>query len=125
MSPAWLVLAVAALLEVPLGLAQNTEDLIKHGEQVFNRSCATGYCHGQKGVAAGAPRLAARGFDQAYIENTISRGLPGTSMPSFSGSLSRSDLSVVIAYVANLNGIIYSPPASAQNGLDDVQRAMR
>ena len=108
MSRAWFVLGLAALLEVPLGLAQNTEDLIKHGEQVFNRSCATGYCHGLQGVAAGAPRLAARGFDQAYIDNTVARGLQGTSMPAFSGSLSRPDLNAVVAYVAKLNGIDYS-----------------
>jgi hypothetical protein len=57
MRPACLVLAVAALLEVPLGLAQSPEDLSKQGEQVFNRSCATGYCRGLQGIAAGAPPL--------------------------------------------------------------------
>jgi len=115
MSPAWFVLAVAGLLEGPLGLAQNTEDLIKHGEQVFNRSCATGYCHGLQGVAAGAPRLAARGFDQAYIDNTVARGLQGTSMPAFTGTLSRADLNAVVAYVAKLNGIDYSAAGSTEN----------
>jgi mono/diheme cytochrome c family protein len=95
MRPAWLVLAVAALLEGPLGLAQSPEEVTKQGEQVFNRSCATGYCHGLQGIAAGAPRLAARGFDQAYIDNTVARGLQGTSMPAFTGSLSRSDLNAV------------------------------
>lgn len=114
MRPACFVLAIAALLEGPLGLAQSPEDVTKHGEQVFNRSCATGYCHGQKGLAAGAPRLAARGFDKAYIDSTINRGLPGTSMPGFAGSLSRSDLDSVMAYVANLNGIAYSPPSPAE-----------
>jgi mono/diheme cytochrome c family protein len=115
MTPAWLVLAVAALLEGPLGLAQNPEEVIKQGEQVFNRSCATGYCHGLQGVAAGAPRLASRGFDQAYIDNTVARGLQGTSMPAFTGSLSRSDLNAVVAYVAKLNGIVYSPAGSAES----------
>ena len=70
---AWLVLAVAALLVGPLAFAQNPGDLSKQGEQVFNRSCATGYCHGLQGVAAGAPRLAARGFDQGYIDKTGAR----------------------------------------------------
>jgi len=41
------------------------QDLVKQGEAVFNKSCATGYCHGAKGTNGGAPRLAARGFDQA------------------------------------------------------------
>lgn len=75
------------------------------GEKVFAQSCATGYCHGARGTPAGAPRLAGRGFDQAYITNTISRGLPGTAMPAFGTTLSRADLIAVITYVANLNGI--------------------
>jgi mono/diheme cytochrome c family protein len=88
------------LLIVPsLGWSQSS------GEKVFAQSCATGYCHGARGAAAGAPRLAARGFDQAYITNTIMRGLPGTSMPAFGTTLSRADLTAVVSYVASLNGI--------------------
>jgi mono/diheme cytochrome c family protein len=75
------------------------------GEKVFAESCATGYCHGARGTPAGAPRLAGRGFDQTYITSTILRGLPGTAMPAFGTTLSRSDLVAVIAYVASLNGI--------------------
>lgn len=82
-----------------LGWAQSS------GEKVFAQSCATGYCHGGRGVAAGAPRLAGRGFDQAYITNTIMRGLPGTAMPAFGATLSRADLIAVVTYVAGLNGI--------------------
>ncbi len=73
MRPAWFVLAVATLLAGSPGFAQSCEDLTKQGEQVFNRSCATGYCHGLQGVAAGAQRLAARGFDHACIDNTVAR----------------------------------------------------
>ena len=75
------------------------------GEKVFAQSCATGYCHGARGTPAGAPRLAGRGFDQAYITNTVMRGLPGTAMPAFGTTLSRPDLVAVVTYVANLNGI--------------------
>jgi cytochrome c553 len=75
------------------------------GEKVFAQSCATGYCHGARGASAGAPRLVGRGFDQAYITNTIARGLPGTAMPAFGTSLPRADLIAVIEYVALLNGI--------------------
>ncbi len=75
------------------------------GEKVFAQSCATGYCHGARGAPAGAPRLAGRGFDQAYITSTVMRGLPGTAMPAFGTTLSRADLGAVIAYVASLNGI--------------------
>jgi mono/diheme cytochrome c family protein len=88
------------LLAIPvLGWSQSA------GEKVFAQSCATGYCHGARGTAAGAPRLAGRGFDQTYITSTIQRGLPGTAMPAFGSTLSRADLIAVITYVANLNGI--------------------
>jgi cytochrome c553 len=90
--------ALLLLLAPLLGWSQNA------GEKVFAQSCATGYCHGARGAPAGAPRLAGRGFDQAYITNTIMRGLPGTAMPAFGTALSRPDLTAVITYVASLNG---------------------
>jgi mono/diheme cytochrome c family protein len=50
--------------------------------------------------------LAARGFDQAYINAAVTRGVPGTSMPAFGPpSLSFSDVNAAVAYVATLNGI--------------------
>lgn len=63
------VLAGVALASSSPAAAQDL--LLVQGEQVFNRSCATSYCHGPKGAPAGAPRLSARGFDQTYIENTL------------------------------------------------------
>ena len=56
--------------------AQNLADVLKQGEAVFSKSCATGYCHGIRGGPSGAPRLAGRGFDQAYIGNVVTRGSP-------------------------------------------------
>jgi mono/diheme cytochrome c family protein len=91
--------ALLFLIIPALGWSQSS------GEKVFAQSCATGYCHGAKGAPAGAPRLAGRGFDQAYINNTVLRGLPGTAMPAFGTTLSRADLAAVVAYVATLNGI--------------------
>jgi len=89
--------------------AQNVADgvmqVVKQGEAVFASSCATGYCHGLRGTSSGAPRLVGRGFDQAYIAGVVTRGVPGTSMTSFAGRLSRPDLAAVVAYVATLNGI--------------------
>ncbi len=78
---------------------------MKHGEQVFSQTCATGYCHGVKGGASGAPRLAGRGFNQAYITNVVVNGVAGTGMRSFATVLSRPDLTAVVAYVATLNGV--------------------
>lgn len=103
------------------GSAQNLADMIKQGEQVFTQSCATGYCHGVRGNAGGAPRLAARGFEQAYIAGVVTRGIPDTGMPSFATRLSRPDLVAVVAYVATLNGITdpnlggSGPPATARS----------
>jgi mono/diheme cytochrome c family protein len=98
----WILLAAAAL-SLP---AQNLQDVLKHGEEVFGKTCATGYCHAAKGaVAGGAPRLAARGFTQQYITNTVLRGVPGTAMPAFDMNLPLADLAAVVAYVATLNGI--------------------
>ena len=100
MTRAFLFLAAAAL-----AAAQNLPDVLKQGETVFNKSCATGYCHGARGTNGGAPRLAARGFDQAFINNTVTGGVPSTAMPAFGTNLSRADLTAVVAYVASLNGV--------------------
>jgi mono/diheme cytochrome c family protein len=78
---------------------------VRRGAEIFAASC-TAYCHAPAGGGGGAaPRLAARGFDEAYINTTVSNGVPGTPMPGFSNTLSRGDLAAVVAYVAGLNGI--------------------
>ncbi|MEO5926966.1 MAG: cytochrome c [Bryobacteraceae bacterium] len=87
-----------------LSLAAIAHAQAGRGAQVFVQSCSSGYCHGARGGGAGAPRLAARGFDQDFIRDTVTNGIPGTSMPSFVKSLSRTDLAGVVAYVASLNG---------------------
>jgi mono/diheme cytochrome c family protein len=86
--------------------AQN--NVVKRGEQVFSKSCATGYCHGPRGASSGAPRLAGRGFDPGYINSVLLRGIAGTSMSSFAAVLPQADLAAVGAYVAALNGISIS-----------------
>ena len=87
-----------------LGLGVATLAYAQRGEQVFVQSCSSGYCHGARGTGAGAPRLAARGFDQNFIRNTVTNGVSGTSMPAFGKNLSAADLAGVVAYVAGLNG---------------------
>ncbi|MGD0955270.1 MAG: cytochrome c [Candidatus Acidiferrales bacterium] len=104
-----LLLLVLSTLACPaLAWSQNTQDVLKQGEQVFNLRCATGYCHGARGTPAGAPRLAARGFDQLFISDTVSHGVPGTAMSAFDKILSPAELMAVVAYVASLNGIANS-----------------
>lgn len=107
-------LVLLLVIGAPLAWPQNPQDLVKKGEEIFNQSCAAGYCHGAKGVGGGAPRLAARGFDRAYINSVTSAGVSGTQMAAFGGSLPSADLAAVVAYVASLNGI--APPASAPRG---------
>ncbi len=96
----WIAIAMTAI-----AASCPAQDLAARGEQVFAKSCATGYCHGVKGQSSGAPRLAGRGFNEAYIENVVTRGISGTGMPSFTAALSRADLAAVVAYVAVLNGV--------------------
>src|SRR5262245_40990707 len=88
-----------------MAAAQNVQDVLKQGEEVFNKNCANGYCHGAQGVGGGAPRISARGFDQAFINNTVTRGVPNTAMQSFANTLSRAELTAVVVYVSRLNGI--------------------
>src|ERR1700693_1947758 len=97
-------LAAAFMLAISCP-AQDLTEVLSHGEQVFAKSCATGYSHGVKGGPGGAPRLVGRHFDQAYINGVVTRGVPDTGMPSFATKLSRPDLVAVVAYVATLNGV--------------------
>jgi mono/diheme cytochrome c family protein len=97
-----------AMLLFALPAVIPAQDLLKQGEAVFSKSCATGYCHGARGANSGAPRLAARDFDQDFINNTVIRGVAGTAMPAFGATLSRADLTAVVAYVGSLNGLTIS-----------------
>jgi mono/diheme cytochrome c family protein len=107
---------------IALAMSCSAQDLVKRGEQVFAKSCATGYCHGPKGAASGAPRLAGRGFNQAYITNVVTRGISGTGMASFATRLSRPDLTAVVSYVATLNGV--ANPDTGSDGAADSTPAL-
>lgn len=91
--------ALLLLLSASLVFAQDA------GEQAFAQTCGSGYCHNGRGGGGGAPRLAARGFEMAYIRNTVTNGVPGTSMPAFGQSLAPAQLNAIVTYVAGLNGI--------------------
>jgi mono/diheme cytochrome c family protein len=104
-----------AVLTMALSCA--AQDVVKRGEQVFAKTCATGYCHGPRGTSSAAPRLAGRGFNPAYINGVVTRGVPGTGMASFAAVLSRGDLAAVVAYVAMLNGV--ANPGTGLSGAQD------
>ena len=81
------------------------QDIPARGADVFAKTCATPYCHGPKGAGGGAPKLAARGFDEIYIASVTRAGVAGTSMQGYGSTLARADFNAVIAYVASLNGV--------------------
>ena len=75
------------------------------GADIFAKTCANGYCHGANGEGGGAPKLAGRGFDEAYITSVTRAGVPGTAMQGYGTILARPEFNAVVAYVASLNGI--------------------
>ena len=95
MKRAWVLLLSAVCL--------GQDALVSRGSDVFANTCATGYCHGSKGAAGGAPRLAARGFTGQYIRQVVTNG--EKEMPGFGGKLETRDLNAVVAYVGSLNGL--------------------
>jgi mono/diheme cytochrome c family protein len=86
----------------------------KQGEQIFAKTCSIGYCHGSRGGVGGAPRLVSRGFNREFIVDRVTRGVPGTAMPSFAKTLSPADLNAVVAYVGSLNGLGSGPATEAK-----------
>lgn len=99
------ILMLAASLATGVVCGQGIQELVTQGAEVYAKSCATGYCHGVKGAAGGAPRLASRGFDETYIMTVTRTGVKGTAMQAFGASMPRRDLMAVVAYVSTLNGI--------------------
>ncbi len=89
---------ILIVLIAPLALAQS-------GADIFAKTCGSGYCHGMNGSGGGAPKLANRGFDEAYIRSVIRSGVPGTAMQGYGQSLTRPEFAAVVAYIARLNGI--------------------
>lgn len=96
-----LILILTAAVACP----QNIADVVKRGEDLYTKTCSSGYCHGVRGAGGGAPRLAARGFEQGYIATTVRQGVTGTQMSAFGTTLPAADLTAVVAYIATLNGI--------------------
>lgn len=93
-------------LVVLLPALASAQDMLTRGADLYNKTCANGYCHAPKGASGStAPRLAARGFDQEYILQVVRQGISGTAMAGFGTVLPRADLAAIVAYIANLNGI--------------------
>ncbi len=92
-------------MKIGLLLAFGMLSYAQDGADVFAKTCANSYCHGPKGAGGGAPKLASRGFDEAYIASVTRAGVSGTAMQGYGSTLPRSSFNAVVAYVASLNGI--------------------
>jgi mono/diheme cytochrome c family protein len=73
------------------------------GKQVFETSCAVGYCHGLDGRAGKGPRLRDKVWSRSYLYKTIAQGVPGTSMPAWGGKLSDEKIAAVISYIFTIS----------------------
>jgi mono/diheme cytochrome c family protein len=73
------------------------------GKQVFETSCAVGYCHGLDGRAGKGPRLRDKVWSRSYLYKTIVQGVPGTSMPAWGGQLSDEKIAAVISYIFTIS----------------------
>lgn len=116
--PGTIVVIVLILAVATLSAQQPERDMLGHdisarrGADVFAKTC-TGFCHGENGTEGnGAPRLAGRGLDAAYIEKVITFGIPGTQMPAWGQKMPQEDTLAVIAYVKSLNGLAPQTPGA-------------
>jgi mono/diheme cytochrome c family protein len=98
---AWFVVAAVSAL----GNRAYAQAEIRVGREVYERSCATQYCHGAKGSAGGAPAIAGRGRTVESLSHIIREGVPNTAMPGWEDSLSVEEVEAVIAYAASLQHV--------------------
>jgi mono/diheme cytochrome c family protein len=100
------VMGLAVNATLSSAFAASLDDPVsQRGEEIYRTTCSNSFCHGPGGIAASAPRLAARGFDALYIAAVTANGVPDTQMVGFANALSSEDLNAVLTYVAGLNGI--------------------
>jgi mono/diheme cytochrome c family protein len=73
------------------------------GKQVFNTSCAVGYCHGLNGRAGRGPRMRDRAWSKNYLYKTIEQGIPGSAMPAWQGRISKEKIAAVVSYILSIS----------------------
>jgi mono/diheme cytochrome c family protein len=88
---------------------QPSKETLTHGNQVFQKNCTQ--CHGEQGDGKGPAaatllpqpanfKLKQPDFD--YILQVVSKGIPGTAMPSWKNQLSQTDLQGLATFVRAL-----------------------
>src|SRR5579862_5052276 len=96
-------LLLASLL-VPLCFAQSNEGGLDQGKAVFRSNCA--FCHGLTAQGGRGPSLISSALlhsaSEDAIKNTISRGVPGSTMPAF--EFQKDDLENLLQFLHSLSG---------------------
>jgi mono/diheme cytochrome c family protein len=96
-------LGVIALLPgVTTAAGLPTPDQVQQGKQVFAMNCSVGYCHGLEGRAGKGPRLRDRVWTRSYLYETIEKGIPNSSMPSWKGRIPNGSIDAIVAYVLSI-----------------------
>jgi cytochrome c oxidase cbb3-type subunit 3 len=98
-----LSLVIASLI-IPACLAQNNEGGLDQGKAIFRGNCA--FCHGLTAQGGRGPSLISsallHGNSDEAIKSVITRGVPGTTMPSF--DLQKDDLDNLVQFLRSLSG---------------------
>lgn len=114
---------IAAVLAISPAVAQEQsinlldEAVIENGSELFQMNCAVGYCHGSEGRSARGPALREREWVPRDVYRMTHDGLPGTSMPGWSGVLTTEDIWAVTAYIMTLA----SNPVQAVDALVSIE----
>lgn len=95
---------VIATFLLPLCCAQSNEGGLDQGKAVFRSNCA--FCHGLTAQGGRGPSLISsallRSASDDAIKNIISRGVPGSTMPSF--EFQKDDLENLLQFLHSLSG---------------------
>ena len=96
--------------------AQNADQNLRHGEEVFAQTCTQSYCHGANGAGTQkAPALANirknKFWTPAKITDQIQNG--GQKMPPFSDSLTDAETAQVVVFLRSKHWPIPPPAAPA------------
>ncbi|HEY3838835.1 MAG TPA: c-type cytochrome [Bryobacteraceae bacterium] len=98
------VLGIVILALVPLSFAQPNEGALDQGKAIFRSNCA--FCHGLTAQGGRGPSLISsallHGDSNDAIKNVITRGVPGTTMPSF--DMQKDDLDNLVLFLRSLSG---------------------
>src|SRR5215813_12402561 len=100
-------LSLAALSVCAALVAQSPPDLkdgklVSEGKQIFAKNCSVAYCHGKEGTTGRAPELRDRAWTVKELRDTISNGVPNSSMPNWDDKLSDRQIWAVTAYILSI-----------------------